>query len=221
LPACCNRRAYEELFDAKEAWKDARDYRRRGLDGTARRLVDFLRGRGVAGRTVLEVGGGVGAIQLELLRAGATRAVNVELSPAYEEAARDLADEAGLSDRLERRVMDFAQEADSVDSADIVLMHRVVCCYPDADTLVSASARRANEFLGLVFPRAGWWIRLGAWVGNRWFRFRKCDFRVYAHPPDVVLGIAEARGFRPVLNERGLIWQVVILERSDEQDQSD
>jgi hypothetical protein len=32
------------------------------------------------------VGGGIGVIQIELLRAGITRAVNIELTPTYEEA---------------------------------------------------------------------------------------------------------------------------------------
>ena len=40
--------------------------------------------------TVLEVGGGVGAIQLELLRAGAAGTTNVELSAAYEPYAAEL-----------------------------------------------------------------------------------------------------------------------------------
>ncbi len=32
---------------------------------------------------MLEVGGGIGAIEIELLRAGVTRAMNVELAPTY------------------------------------------------------------------------------------------------------------------------------------------
>jgi magnesium-protoporphyrin O-methyltransferase len=71
-------------------------YRRRGLDRTARRMVAFLEERGPRGATVLEVGGGVGEIQLELIKRGAMRTVNLELSPSYEEEARRLLREAGL-----------------------------------------------------------------------------------------------------------------------------
>src|SRR5207247_1658949 len=92
----------------------------------------------------LEVGGGIGAIQLELLKAGAARAVSVELTPTYEDIARQLLDEAGLADRVERKVMDFAQAAAQVDSADVVVLNRVICCYPDMPRLAAAAADPAQ-----------------------------------------------------------------------------
>src|SRR5258708_13354774 len=95
------------MFREKEAQGDARSYRRKGLDPPSRRIFDYLKQRGVEGRTVLEVGGGVGAIQIELLKAGAARAISVELTPTYEEVALELLHAAGLEDRPERRVIDF------------------------------------------------------------------------------------------------------------------
>src|SRR3954449_6193088 len=81
---CCSARGCDEFFDERAARRDARSYSRKGLEGSARRIVELVQRRGVEGKTVLEVGGGIGAIQLELLRAGADRTVNVELSPAYD-----------------------------------------------------------------------------------------------------------------------------------------
>src|SRR5215472_3055770 len=109
---CCSANGYRWLFSERSAKTEARRYRRRGLDGTSRSIVDFLKARGVSGESVLEVGGGIGAIQIELLKAGATRATSVELAPNYENVANDLLVEAGLTDRVERRVMDFALAAD-------------------------------------------------------------------------------------------------------------
>ena len=45
--------------------------------------MDVVRRRGIEGSTVLEPGGGVGSIQLELLKEGAARSTVVELSPGY------------------------------------------------------------------------------------------------------------------------------------------
>ena len=129
---CCSPKGYRWVFSERSAQAEARRYRRRGLDATSRRIVDFLRTQGVEGSTVLEVGGGIGGIQIELLKAGAARAVSIELTPTYEDAASDLLNEAGLTDRVERRVMDFAQAASQVESADVVIMNRVICCYPAA-----------------------------------------------------------------------------------------
>src|SRR5207248_481652 len=64
---CCTPSGYDELFGAKQAQKDARRYRKKGLHAPARWIVDSVRSRGIEGATVVEPGGGVGAIQLELL----------------------------------------------------------------------------------------------------------------------------------------------------------
>ena len=90
MPACCGRDAYAKLFDEKNARSDAQTYLKKGLDPTAQRMVAEIVNRGVVGASVLEVGGGIGALEIELLRAGAARATNVELVGTYEQAAREL-----------------------------------------------------------------------------------------------------------------------------------
>src|SRR2546430_5669425 len=101
MAGCCNPVDYRRLFSRKYASRDARRYRQRGLGATSRALVELA--GDVEGATVLDVGGGIGAIELELLAAGAERATNVELSGGYEEAASALLSERGLSDRVDRR----------------------------------------------------------------------------------------------------------------------
>ena len=54
-----------------------------------------LRAGDVHGVSVLDVGGGIGAIELELLAAGAERATNVELSGEYEQSPRSCSLSAG------------------------------------------------------------------------------------------------------------------------------
>jgi magnesium-protoporphyrin O-methyltransferase len=211
VSGCCTPPGYERLFGEKTARRDANRYRRRGLDRTAGRMVAFVRGRGVEGQTVLEIGGGVGAIELELLRAGADRAVNVELSPGYDQEALALAKEAGLDGRIDRRHGDFAAGA-YVGSADVVVMHRVVCCYSDLDALVGAAAEHARGYLVLSFPRESRLVRGGARVANLWLA--RGGFRFYVHPVVAILAAAERHGLRPAFQHRGRLWQVAALERA-------
>ena len=150
---CCSPKGYRSIFSEKRAQAEAQRYRRRGLDRTSRRIVELLKQQGIMGRTLLEVGGGIGAIQIELLRAGITRAVNIELTPTYEEAAQGLLREARLEDRLERRVMDFAEATGELQTADIVIMNRVICCYPDMPKLAGAAADHTREVLVVSFPK--------------------------------------------------------------------
>jgi 2-polyprenyl-3-methyl-5-hydroxy-6-metoxy-1,4-benzoquinol methylase len=145
MASCCPSRDYRRLFNQRFARRLANRYSKRGLDTTARTMVEFLRELGIEGASILEIGGGVGEIQVELLQAGAARAQNLELSPAYEHEAHKLAGQAGVQWRLHWRIHDLAQDPGAVDPADLVVLHRVVCCYPDYERLLGAAADHARR----------------------------------------------------------------------------
>jgi hypothetical protein len=210
---CCTPRGYRQLFSERSARAQAARYRRHGPDPTSRRLVDLLKQRGVRGLTLLEVGGGVGAIQIELLKAGLASAVSVELTPTYEEAAGALLREAGFADRVERRVMDFAQSGAEIAAADIVVMNRVVCCYPDMPRLAGAAADHTRELLVLSFPKERWWTRAGIGLGNLALRAARRQFHVFVYAPARIFGTAEQHGLRVVFDQPGRFWEVAALER--------
>jgi magnesium-protoporphyrin O-methyltransferase len=175
-------------------------------------MARVLRDQGVGG-TVLEAGGGIGALGIELLEAGADRATNVELSPEYEAAAAELARESGVEDRVERRVGDFVTE-DEVGAADAVLMNRVVCCYPNYEALVGTAADRARRLLVFTFPRENVIVRAAFGVMNLWLRLSGSDFRGFVHPVQAMLQVAEDHGLRPIARHRGVFWQLAALERT-------
>lgn len=211
---CCSPKGYRWIFSERSARAEAKRYRRRGLDPTSRRIVEFLIQQGVEGRTLLEVGGGVGAIQIELLKAGAARAVSIELTPTYEQVASELLRETGLEDRVARRVMDFAEGAAAVEPADIVIMNRVICCYPDMPKLTGAAAAHTREVLVISFPRERWWTRVVLTVGNLALRVARRQFQVFLHPPDQILAEATQYGLGTALNRAGPFWQVAGLRRT-------
>ena len=65
----CTPKGYRQIFSEKNAAGEAKRYRRKGLDGTSKRILDFIKDRGVKGKTLPEVGGGIGAVEIELLKA--------------------------------------------------------------------------------------------------------------------------------------------------------
>jgi magnesium-protoporphyrin O-methyltransferase len=211
---CCTPKGYRWVFSERSAKMEAKRYRRRGLDATSRRIVDFLKKQGVQGRTVLEIGGGIGAIQIELLKAGAARATSVELTATYEEVANQLLSEAGLSGRVERKVMDFAEAADQVDGADVVVMNRVLCCYHDMPRLAGAAADHAQRILVMTFPRRSVWIRAGLGIGNGLLWLTRRHFHIFVHRPAEIMAASERHGLRPVLNQTGLMWTLAALSRA-------
>jgi hypothetical protein len=210
---CCDPRGCDEFFGTSFAGRMARRYRKRGLDRTARRIVEFIEGHGVDGATVLEVGGGVGEIQLELLKRGAERAVNLELSGAYEEDAIQLLRQAGLEHRVERRLHDIAVEPGAISPVDVVILHRVVCCYPDYERLLSAAADHARRLLVFSHPPRNVLSRMFLGAQNLGFRLMRKEFRTFAHPPSAMLAVLEQRGLRRTFAHRGVPWQIAGMER--------
>jgi magnesium-protoporphyrin O-methyltransferase len=213
VAGCCDPRGCDQFFGTRFARRTARRYRKRGLDRPTSQIVRFLHSRGLDGATVLEVGGGIGEIQLELLERGAERTVNLELSPAYEQEAARLAREAGVDERVERRIHDIAVDPAEIAPADIVVLHRVVCCYPDFERLLGAAADHARRVLVFSHPPRNPISRAILAAQNLGFRLARKDFRVFAHPPEAMLAVLERHGLRPVFTHRGLPWQVVGLQR--------
>lgn len=211
---CCSAKGYRWIFSERSARREAKRYRRKGLDPTSGQIVEFLKQQGVEGRTVLEVGGGIGAIQIELLKAGASRAVSIELTPTYEEEATALLREAGLEGRVERQVMDFAEKAGAVDGADIVIMNRVICCYPEMPKLAGAAADHTREVLVLSYPRETWWTRFGLSLANLFLRVGRREFQIFLHPPAKIIATSEQHSLRTVLDRTGLFWTVAALRRA-------
>jgi hypothetical protein len=188
-------------------------YRKRGLDRTARRIVGFLEQRGLDGATVLEIGGGVGEIEIELLKKGAGHAVNLELSAAYDDAAVLLLRETGWERRVDRRVCDTAADPAGAEPADVVVLHRVVCCYPDYQKLLGAAGRHARRIVVFSYPPRNLVSRLLFASQNLVFRIRGKEFRTFAHPPAAMLALLEEHGLRRTFGDRGLVRQVAGFER--------
>jgi 16S rRNA G966 N2-methylase RsmD len=202
------------MFGAQFAKRMAGRYRKRGLDKTAQRIVSLLdEGDGIRGATVLEIGGGVGEIQLELLKRGAASATNLELSPGYESDAAALIAEAGFAGRVDRRLVDIAADPDRVGSADVVVLHRVVCCYPDYARLLGAAADHARRHLVFSHPPRNPMIRAVVATQNLLLRLARRDFRTFAHPPAEMLAVLAEHGLELRAAHRGRVWQVAAVSR--------
>jgi hypothetical protein len=214
MDACgCDAKGFASIFDRRNAEHDRDRYRRKGPDRTTRMLLELLTPYRAAGCTVLDIGGGIGVIDHELLRGGAGHAVLVDGSAASLAVARQEAGRLNLLDRIEFVDGDFVGRAADIDAADIVTLDRVVCCYPDVEGLVGLSAARARTAYGLVLPRDRAFVRLAIRLENLWFRVRRKAYRAYVHPTARVDEIAAANGLHPRAERGTAYWRVVVYGR--------
>src|SRR5215470_11763244 len=143
----------------------ARSYRKRfarkGLEPSQQQLMSGLLASGVSDASLLDIGCGTGYLHHRLLQAGAASAVGVDLSAAMLVEARAQAREEGFAGRTDYFEGDFVELADAFAPADIVLLDKVICCYPDAAALVQRSARKAKRVYAFTIPRDRWTVRLG------------------------------------------------------------
>jgi magnesium-protoporphyrin O-methyltransferase len=202
------------LFKPSVARRSLEAYRKKGLDKLERRMIASVSASELNGKRVLEIGGGIGRIQAELLATGADQGEVVELVSAYEPYARELAREIGLEGRTSFRIVDILEEPDAVESADIVVLNRVVCCSPDGVDLAAAAARLARGTLVLSFPRDAVWVRAGISLLNAGFWLRRNPFRAYVHRPRALIAAATSGGLRLASGEQGAFWQWAALERA-------
>ena len=158
----------------------------------------------------------MGAIQHELLRAGAEKATSVDASTAYIEASKQEAGNQGHEERVTYHHGDFIDIAPSLDPADIVTLDRVICCYHDAQKLVEQSSRLATELYGLVYPRGN----LVSKVAFRCFNFmmwlRRSPFRIFIHSDEVIDGVVRANGLQRRFYRKTLVWQIMVYGRGQD-----
>jgi 2-polyprenyl-3-methyl-5-hydroxy-6-metoxy-1,4-benzoquinol methylase len=214
VPGCCDPRGYDRTFNQRFARRSANRYRRHGLDKTARRIVELVEEHGARGYSVLEIGGGVGEIQVELLKRGAVHATNLELSSGYEREAERLLAESGTRNRVDRRIADIATAPDGVAPADVVVLNRVVCCYPDYARLLGAAADHARDRVVFSHPPRNLVSRTVVATQNLVLRLLRNDFRVFTHPPQAMLDVLAERGLLTTRTSPALVWQVAAAHRS-------
>ncbi len=210
---CSQCQGIEELFSQQYVSKELSRYRKKGPDKTTRMLIHAIQEQDIQGLTLLDIGGGVGAIQHDLLDAGAQSATDVDASSAYINAAKEEAERLGLAGRVRHLHGNFVDIAEQIPSADIVTLDRVICCYPDMERLVSLSAKRARKLYGLVYPRDTWWMKAFLAIGNLLLRIRRSDYRSYSHATQAVEALVGKEGLKRRAYRQTLAWQVVVYSR--------
>ena len=210
---CCSVNGLDRQFNESWSRKELKSYREKGLAKRAGKLTDFLKTQDLSGATLLEIGCGIGALHQELLRDGAAKATGVDVSSAYIEAAKTLAQEQSSQDSVEYHVGDFVELEPQIPNADIVLLDRVICCYPDMNALVTASGQHAQRLCALTYPRWTWWIRAGKVLLNFGCTLLRRRFRIFIHNPNQVSATLGSQGFAPVFRTTSGVWEIAVYGR--------
>ncbi len=211
---CAHCQGAENIFNSRMAIRELRQYQAKGPGETTRLLLQAIKSAGIEeGATLLDIGGGVGAIENELLKDGVRRAVDVDASAAYLKAAQEEAERQGHADRITFQHGNFVELASQLPSSDLVTLERVICCYPDMHTLVSLSSAHARRLYGFVIPRDTWWLRLGTGLINLALRLQRNPFRTFVYSTRDIDAVLRANNFERRYYRRTFFWQVLLYTR--------
>ncbi len=202
-----------EHFDVQIAERELKRYVHKGPNPTTRRLRDQIVSIGT-GTTLLDIGAGIGAASFELLAAGYTEAVCIDISPVYAAVTRHEIMKRGLENRVKTIEADFAAISEGVKNADTVVMDRVVCCYPQYHTLLESALQRSRRLFAFSYPHRRWYVRFVFAIQNILRTMRGDEFRTFVHSPREMEQIIVSAGFRKLNQARTLVWSIDVYRRS-------
>jgi magnesium-protoporphyrin O-methyltransferase len=195
------------------ARRSRKRYKRKGFEASQKQLIAGLEQVGYRGTTVLDIGCGVGHLHQTLLEHGARAAVGIDLAPKMVAEAKDWAKQRGLSERVRYIEGDF-MALNGIDHADIALLDKVVCCYPDAKGLVEKSLEKTRHIYGLTYPRDRWFVRLGVGAMACLLRLLRSEFRSYVHDPVQIERWITGEGFHKHFEGQTTMWLTQVYEKS-------
>ena len=202
--SCCDPNGLNGLFRGPVVRAEVRDFEKRGLNKRQRVMLKAVSGR--VEDSVLDIGCGIGALGLSMLARGAAHGTFVDVSGDYLEAARSLAQRRAAAERAEFIQADFVQA--DLSPADIVLLDRVVCCYPDAPALLRKAAAHSSRQLVFSYPRPTWWMHLAKGLLNLGMRVWRKEYRFYLHGREALLAAASSHGHTLYSETAVGLWRV-------------
>jgi magnesium-protoporphyrin O-methyltransferase len=200
-----------DFYNAKKAASELRRYRNKGPIPSTRMLIDVLTTQGVEGATAIDIGGGIGAVQHELLAAGAAHVTSIDASDAYIHTAQEESERRGLSGRVTYYHGDFLELAKTIHPADIVTLDRVINVCPDLTQLIHLSAARARRLYGLVYPRDSLPVRMVVSVMN--LLVWRGPVHASVPSPDVLDRLTREAGLVRIFSKTAGPWQVTVYLR--------
>ncbi len=213
MSCCCPHATAAGKLFSWLSWCYRRRYLKHGLEKSQRQLVAGLMQAGISDASLLEIGSGVGFLNQRLLESGASQATGIELSAGMLKQANRFAQEKGLQQRVDYIQGDFVQIADELETFDISILDKVICCYPDADTMVHRSLEHTRRVYALTIPRDRWYVHIAVGIGSGLLWLMRSSFRSYVHDPVQIENQVTQQGFRKQSEEATLVWLTQVYVR--------
>jgi len=219
MRSCCTSSAAgngTNVFFSRHSDSYAKRFRRKGLEKAQKQMLEAVNRELVRGREVLDIGCGIGALHLTLLKEGAGHAVGVDMSEGMIREAQQLASELGVRGKSSYLLGDFVTLADLLPEADITLLDKVVCCYEQLDPLIEKSTARAKQIYAVTHPRNSLPVKLAFKTQISLAKIFHWSFHPFWHDWEQMKSHIRSKGFQLIYENSTLVWNILVFQRTEE-----
>jgi magnesium-protoporphyrin O-methyltransferase len=215
MSSCCptSSSAGTDKFFSKNSKKYIKRFRKKGLAKEQRFLLEGISRSSFTGKTILDIGCGVGGLHLTMLTQGATSAHGIDMSEGMLANARQLSAEMGFGKSTTYLHGDFVEQSSATPRSDIVIMDKVVCCYGDLDVLLERSMEKANSVYALTFPRDRFLVRTVAQSAILFGKLFHWSFSPFWHDWGNMIQMICDNGFNKDYQNQTFLWTVCVFRR--------
>lgn len=209
----CNCCGFDNEFNSKSAQRELASYRKNGPKTSTRLLIDYFKQQDISNHSLLDIGGGVGAIQFELIKQGISQISNVDAAGAYQKVARQEAEKRRVDNEISYLTGDFVALSSKVNNADIVTLDKVICCYEHMPNLVHESISKAKRYYAIVIPQDKWWVKWANFIEQAFRKLTGDPFRSYIHPVEKIEKLISDAQFSKTYEGTQFHWLIQVYEK--------
>ncbi|HNP18985.1 MAG TPA: methyltransferase domain-containing protein [Fulvivirga sp.] len=207
---CCDT---NKFFDEKNAKKELKQYLKKGPTGATKSMLKALESIPKQGKSLLDIGGGIGVLQWEFLKEQADHVTDIDAATGYIDMIRSLAIEFDYQEKTTFIQGDFNDVADPLPQYDFVTLDKVICCYPDYELILNNALSKSEGYIALSYPISN---VISKWLNNvirLYFFIKKSAFKTYIHPSKKVERLIIKNNFKPIHKSIKFPWNIQVYKR--------
>ncbi len=193
----------------------ARRLEKKGFEKSQNQLFESLNSIGYDNQSVMEIGCGTGYFHQKMIQSGASRATGIDISKKMIDYAKSLASEKRLEDKTKYAIGDFVETYDQYDRHDVLVLDKVICCYPDSETLIKLSTDKCGKSYALSYPRDSLIPRISFGIVGFFLTLVNSGFKPKIYPVSWVVTQIEKAGFRRSKHWQDYFWISEVYQRVD------
>lgn len=207
---CCG---VDMFFNEKTAAKEYRIYLKKGPSRVTTRIIQQLESHDVTGKTMIDVGGGIGALQWWFLENGGAHTIDIDASTGYLSQAEKHAIDNGWQEKAQFHAGDCTDVYDQIDKADCITLDKVICCYPNYKEILEATCDKSTGYVSLSYPMDGVISQAAARLGGLYFMLKHNPYRPFVHSVKEIRQIFLTKGYNRVAHNIAFPWHVETYAR--------